>query len=136
MTPLRIRRRPAAVPDGTLPLINIVLLLVLAFMIAGSLAEPLPAGFEPLASQAESTTAGAAKPLRMVVDSGGRIVVEGRPLPETGTARVLAAAGEAGRALEIQADAASPATRVVGLLAQAEAAGIARVEIMTIGRRP
>lgn len=136
MTPLRIRRRPAAVPDGTLPLINIVLLLVLAFMIAGTLAEPLPAGFEPLASQAESTVQEAAAPLRMVVESGGRILVEGRPQTEAGTARVLAAAGETGRALAIRADANSPAIRVIGLLAQAEAAGIAQVEIMTVGRRP
>ena len=35
-------------PDSTLPLINVVLLLVLVFMIAGTVASPLPADFTPL----------------------------------------------------------------------------------------
>ncbi|MGD1935573.1 MAG: ExbD/TolR family protein [Candidatus Phaeomarinobacter sp.] len=124
--------RTSHTPDSTLPLINIVLLLVLAFMIAGVVEAPLPEGFTPLQSTSESAVDQSTSALSIVVTQSGEALLEGEVVAhETLTALLTAAAGDE-RKLTIKADSRAPATLVIDLLARAEDAGIKNAVVMTI----
>lgn len=121
-------------PDGTLPLINIVLLLVLAFMMAGTFTEPLPADFDPLRSEAAQPLVDDAGPVVLTMDVEGTLTAEGGSLvPET-LEGFLSDLASRDQALEMRADARTPAVLVIKFLSSAERAGLKNVKIVTLGR--
>lgn len=131
------RLRPSSTghrPDGTLPLINIVLLLVLAFMMAGTITEPLPAGFDPLRADAEALPPAPSEPLLVFVDAQGQILVSGQAQSETEIEQKLQALKQSAGRVEVRADAAAPAGRIFFLLTAAEKAALSDLKIVTLGR--
>lgn len=130
-----IRRKcHKARPDSTLPLINIVLLLVLAFMIAGTFREPLPAGFEPVRAERGESLAQAPEPLILVVSAEGVLSLNGVDIAAERESVTFERDMTTVSRVEIRADARTPAVRVIGLLRAAEQAGWERVEVVTLGR--
>jgi len=121
-------------PDGTLPLINIVLLLVLAFMMAGTFAEPLPSVFSPLLSETAVSKEEAVEPIVLTMDAEGALSREGVNVISSELDSLLSALGKGEGVLEVRADARSPAVQVITLLRSAESAGIQDVQIVTLGR--
>ncbi len=121
-------------PDGTLPLINIVLLLVLAFMMAGTFAEPLPADFDPLRSEAAQPLGEDGHPVILTMDMEGTITAEGGSLAAEMVEVFLADLPSKDQALEMRTDARTPAVLVIKFLSSAERAGLKNVKIVTLGR--
>lgn len=121
-------------PDSTLPLINIVLLLVLAFMIAGTFAAPLPEDFDPLRA-ADGEQAMAAKPLLITVTEDGTARIDGKDATPEQVGQHLANATSEDAAVEIRADARASANSVIRLLGKAEDAGLADVSVVTLRKK-
>lgn len=132
MKPLRIRHTRHT-PDSTLPLINIVLLLVLAFMIAGVIETPLPDRFDPVQANSETSQAPATPPLILIVTQSGEILLENQPVEVGAFHALLAPESEHDRQLSIKADSRAPAATVIALLSKAEEAGFKKAVVMTVG---
>lgn len=122
-------------PDGTLTLINIVLLLVLAFMMAGTFAEPLPSEFDPLRSEASMPRQGTQQSVVLTMDVEGVFSREGIAVTSDELNTLLSALGESESVLEVRVDARNPAVRVIALLRSVESAGIEDVQVVTLGRK-
>ncbi len=122
-------------PDGTLPLINIVLLLVLAFMMAGTFTEPFPTDFDPLRSDEAQHLTDEATPVILTMDTDGAITVDGSLLASDALESFLADFPSRDQALELRADARTPSVLVIKFLSRAERAGLRNVKIVTLGRR-
>ncbi|WP_422006548.1 biopolymer transporter ExbD [Pyruvatibacter mobilis] len=133
MTTLRTRK-PHHAPDGTLPLINIVLLLVLAFMIAGTVTAPLPEGFEPLISSEGTPEQTGGDPLILFVTHAGDVRAPGGIVSAAELPAILA--GEAARThgLTVKADARAPAARVFAILKTAKDKGVTDAVVVTMDR--
>ena len=136
-TKLRRPRRGQEM-EGTLPLINVVFLLLVFFMVAGAL-ERLDA-FQVDAPRADANDT--TRPERNVVLIGadGRLAYEDRivPGPEdlgatVAEARALAGPEALDAPLTVKADAAADAAFVVGVLEALRSAGVRRVSLMTEG---
>ncbi len=119
-------------PDSTLPLINIVLLLVLAFMIAGRIDTPLPEGFEPLQSTRAERETRSAAPTTIVVTQSGDVFLSGGHLSDHDLQALLASTAKQNKKLAIRADSRAMAATVIQLLNDAEEAGIKQAVVMTI----
>lgn len=128
-------RRTGHKPDGTLPLINIVLLLVLAFMMVGTFAEPLPPEFDPLRSESAAPKEETQHSVVLTMDVEGVLSREGINLTGDALDALLGVLGRSGDVLEVRADARSPAAGVITLLQSAERAGVQDVQIVTLGRK-
>lgn len=134
MSPLRARTTGYK-PDGTLPLINIVLLLVLAFMMAGTFTEPMLSDFDPLRSENAQTAEEAMQLVVLTMDVEGVVSQEGLALDAGALEGLLSSLGQGDGVLEVRADARSPAVQVIALLRSAESVGIKDVHIVTLGRK-
>lgn len=132
MKSLRIGHRKHA-PDSTLPLINIVLLLVLAFMIAGVIEAPLPDGFDPLQANSEPSETSATPPVVLIVTQTGDVFLDGQRIESADVQALLASEDKTERELSVKADSRAPAASVIDLLADAEDAGFTKAVVMTIG---
>lgn len=129
------RRTTGHKPDGTLPLINIVLLLVLVFMMAGTFAEPLPPEFDPLRSEAEVPKQEVVQTVVLTMDAVGVLSRDSINLTSDDLDALLGVLGRSDDVLEVRADARSPAVQVITLLRSAERAGVLDVQIVTLGRK-
>jgi len=132
MKPLHLGRARHT-PDSTLPLINIVLLLVLAFMIAGVVETPLPDSFDPLEASGKTSQTPATPPLTLVVTQSGEVLLENQPLESGAVPALLTSDEETYRQLSVKADSRAPAAAVIELLSKAEDAGFKKTVVMTIG---
>lgn len=128
-------RKTGYKPDGTLPLINIVLLLVLAFMMVGTFAEPLPADFDPLRSESAGAKEETKQAIVLTMDAEGVLSLEGRGVAAGELEPLLHSLSKSGHVLEVRTDARTPAVLVIALLQSAESLGIATVQIVTLERR-
>ncbi len=122
-------------PDGTLPLINIVLLLVLAFMMAGTFAEPLPSEFDPLRSEASMPKEEMQQSVVLTMDVEGVLSRDGTTVTSDELNALLSFLGKSEGVLEVRSDARSPAVQLITLLRSAEGAGIQDVQVVTLGRK-
>lgn len=136
-TKLRRPRRPEEM-EGTLPLINVVFLLLVFFMVAGALERLDAFRVDAPTAAAEGT----ARPERNVVLIGadGRLAYGDRivPAPEDLSAAVAQTRALAGpealdAPLTVKADAAADAAFVVGVLEALRSAGVRRVSLLTEG---
>lgn len=125
-------RRPAAHEASILPLINVVFLLLIFFMLAGSLSvkEPLPVA----APESVSEGIPEQEALRLLLDRDGRMALDGEVIRETERLdRVREAMNAApGRRLHLKADAAIAANQVAMLLEALRELGVERVRLITV----
>ena len=113
------------------PLVDVVFLLLVFFLLAGTL-EPLrPLEVNPPESeQADLADSGA---LKILLDAEGRIAVAGEVLEVEALATVLGEREdrETPRSVQVEADGMAAAGAVLALLEQLRALGFARLELVT-----
>ena len=114
------RRRP----DPTITLINVVFLMLTFFLIAGTVAPPLPAQVQ-LVRLAD--TAPLVPPDVLVLDADGTILWNGLPADLAAYATAL----PEGRIARILPDRAAPAQALVALARDLRAAGATGVRLLT-----
>lgn len=119
------QRRPRP-PENVVPLINVVFLLLIFFMLTGTLRPPEAAQQELPTTASESTTATERERPVLVLDAAGRVEHAGRILSQAELRDWSAAEG-----LEIRADRKVPARVLLPLLASLEQAGVPRVDLVT-----
>ncbi|NGP51878.1 biopolymer transporter ExbD [Thioalkalivibrio sp. XN8] len=129
------QRRPAPTEERILPLINVVFLLLIFFMLAGTLAVREP--FEVTAPDSSSETRPETEPRRLLLGADGRLALDGEVLDEAAVVAALAAAlaDDPGLRVELKADARTPGNRAVVLLEALRAAGLEQVSLMTQARQ-
>jgi len=121
-------------PDGTLPLINIVLLLVLAFMMAGTFSAPLPPDFDPLRSDSGEQVDAKLVSVTLAIDGYGRASHDGKDISAGEMDLLFSGLGEEDGVLEVRVDARASANFIIALLGSAERAGIKDVQLVTLDR--
>jgi len=126
------QRRPDNSEASILPLINVVFLLLIFFMIAGSLSVSEP--FEISAPHSVSEGTLGQESLRLLLASDGQLALQGRVMPEAELLRqlVLALQAEPGRRVALKADAAIPGNRVVQFMEQLRQAGVEKLFLITL----
>ncbi|MEM7292255.1 MAG: biopolymer transporter ExbD [Pseudomonadota bacterium] len=119
--------------DGVLPLINIVFLLLVFFMVAGSLATATPFPIEPLSSDSATPQS---QDVRLVLFGkngelalDNTIVTRAQLLAETAN---LSTADASSSLLQINAHADADAHALARLLDDMRAAGIEKIELLSL----
>jgi len=128
-------RRPDPTEERILPLINVVFLLLIFFMLAGSLTVREPFAVTAPASQSE--TRPEPEPRRLLLGIDGQLALDGEVLPEAAVlaAIVSALVDDPELRVELKADAGIPGNRVVTLLEALHASGLEKVSLMTRARQ-
>lgn len=134
---LRVRRRTPDDDARVLPLINIVFLLLIFFVVTGHMSASSPFEMEP----AQSAGAGTPQPedLTVFMARDGRLavadaLVELQELETHIRARIdTQDTGEL--RVRLQADGRTEATQVVAVMEALRAAGVERLELLTLPRR-
>ena len=120
--------------ENTLPLINIVFLLLIFFMIAGRLAEPDPLGVTPPVSASERPPG--ERDIEVHIAAGGQMALEGETIEAADlTARVFALLPEGG-VVRMKADGAADAALVVAAMEALCEAGIENLHLLTVSAGP
>ena len=127
------RSRPKGSEERTLPLVNVVFLLLIFFMLSGQLAAVDPFQTVPPQSASEGQT----PPRQFVVHLGadGRLAVDGEIMNEIALGRVLAQHGGS-PAVRLKADGRVDAVRTVAVMEVLRSAGIEKVDLLTVPERP
>jgi len=125
-------RRPDPTEERVLPLINVVFLLLIFFMLAGSLSVSEPFDIEPPASQSQSAHEPEAVMILMARD--GRLALDNAAMSED---RLLEAVVEhirvhPGATITLKADARLPANRLVRFTQALHAAGVEKLRLLTL----
>lgn len=124
-------RRPRRGPDDqALPLINIAFLLLVFFLLAGTLLPPSPFAITEL--ELLNGAASLDAPERLLMAPDRRMAYRGEALTREGITASLFAELEG--PLRVQVDATTEAQQVVNLLRRLAAAGVERVELIGIAR--
>lgn len=124
-------RRPAPADEPVIPLVNIVLLLLVFFLLTGTLATPEPLPVTPPVS-AQGLPEGE-RPLTVWIGADGRPALRDGPLdPDALVARLAARlAGAAETEVALIADAEAETAAVVALAARLRRAGAAPLTLIT-----
>ena len=122
----RAPRRPS---ENIVPLINVVFLLLVFFMLTGTLSPAAP-------MDVELPTAAGSGPPRGVSDllvaQDGTLALDGKPIdPDELVARLDGAPGARQGELEVRADARVEARILLPLLARLQQAGLSRLDLVT-----
>jgi biopolymer transport protein ExbD len=120
------RARPRTQREPTIALINIVFLMLIFFMVAGTLAPPLDADVRLVDT---SDLPGSPPPDALVIAADGTLRHRGVTLADP--AAYLDALPAGARTVRLLPDRALPATRLVAVAADLRAAGAERVMIVT-----
>lgn len=118
--------------DRILPLINVVFLLLIFFMVVGSLSASDPFPIEPLRSV--NGEAGDPKDIVLLIGADGRLALDGEQIEPAGLSEAIARRLEAAPHPEVhmKADGGAEATAVVAVMETLRTAGIERVRLMTV----
>ena len=124
-------RRTDQTEERILPLINVVFLLLIFLMIAGSLSVTEPFEIEPPASGSESEPPPEA--LRILLDRHGRLALDNRELDEAQLLDQLSAQlqRDPQTAITLKADARLPANRMVRLTQALSGVGVKKLRLLT-----
>ncbi len=129
LSPNRPRRQDD--DDRVLPLVNIVFLLLIFFMVAGTLSASDPFTVEPAhsATQGESST----EPPLILLAADGRLALDGAEMAEDALLEAIAARIEADGVAEarLKTDGGAEAVMLVALLAKLKEAGVETALLMT-----
>ena len=125
--------RPKTDEERTLPLINVVFLLLIFFMLSGRLSSVDPFQTEPPRSASE----GQMQEHETVVYVGadGRLALDGTILDETTLRSAIDGRG-ALRPIRLKADGKAHAVRVVAVMELLRAAGVEKVDLLTMPDPP
>ena len=122
------RQRPQ--DEAVLPLINVVFLLLIFFMLAGSLAASDPVNAQPPLSDNDGKIA--ARDLVIVIGAEGEIAVDGTMVESAALSDALAAAlGDGPRGIWLKADAEADSLDVIALMDALQEAGAERLQLLT-----
>lgn len=136
MMRLRQATSPKRDDDRVLPLINVVFLLLIFFMLAGTFAVRDPFDLQPPRSVSE----GGDDPDLMVVQvgKGGEIAIDGEVIAPVELEQILQEHSLATKppAVRIKAHGAATAPAVIDLIARLGDAGIEDLRLMTVARQP
>lgn len=128
------QRPPPASEERILPLINVVFLLLIFFMLAGTLSIREPFAVSPPLSA--SQTPASPEPIRVLMGRDGQLALDGEEM--AGSALLGAIAKAVGQdpevRVELKADAKVPGNQVVVLLEQLRAVGLDRISLLTEAR--
>ncbi len=130
------QRRQDGREASILPLINVVFLLLIFFMVAGSLSVTEP--FKVDAPQSISEGTKAAEPMRLLLGSDGQLALDGQLMDEGELlAEVrLRLEADAGLRVQLKADANTVGNRVVLLMEGLRQAGVERLHLLTLPPSP
>lgn len=120
--------------ENTLPLINVVFLLLIFFMVAGRLSQSDPFLVVPPHSISEVPPGG--RDLVVHIDATGRIALEGNTVAAEHLAAEIAPLLGEGYAVHLKADGAADATGVVAAMEALRDAGIERLLLLTVPGSP
>lgn len=125
--PKPLAHRPA---DSSLALINVVFLLLLFLLVAGTLRPPLPEDFE----WAETTVDEGSGDIQrtLVLTRNGELWFDGEPLDRQGIADVLEDMGSDASNLSIQVDKRTKMAEIAGLADLLQASGVRRLTLVTV----
>lgn len=124
--------RPKDDDERILPLINVVLLLLIFFMLAGRLAASDPFQIAPPHSLSEGPAA--AQDIAVLVGADGRLALDGTVMDEATLASVVAdrLSTDPAAMLHLKADGRTEATRVIALLELLRDAGVGKLKLLTV----
>ena len=129
---LSIRKKPATFAENTIPLINVVFLMLIFFLIAGSLAAPLATGLTPPETQGQPPAPARSDDVQIA--ASGEIYYLGETL---GREALLARLTELGPGdIRLVADKALPADDLIALLEALRAAGHEKIRLVTLAGAP
>lgn len=130
------QRQPVATEERILPLINVVFLLLIFFMLAGTLSMQEP--FAVTAPVSASQTLPAPEPIRVLMGRTGQLALNGEEMarPRLLSAIATAVSEDPRVRVELKADANVPGNRVVVLLEDLHAVGLEQVSLLTEARSP
>nr|WP_321462144.1 biopolymer transporter ExbD [uncultured Cohaesibacter sp.] len=131
-------------PDNTIPLINIVFLMLIFFLIAGTVAPPVSSDLNPAQSRSLPQMPPAANAVEILAD--GTLIHHGRavskeeilslfPAPperEEGADDAAPEGGDAHEILHILADKALPSSKLMPILQAFRAAGHKKIRLVTL----
>ena len=125
-------KRPRSTEENVLPLINIVFLLLIFFMLAGSLASPQAFDIQPPVSQSEAQARRDGLEIQIAAD--GEIAIDGQPIELDALEERARDALEADPdlALRLKADGDGDATRVVAVMQALRDAGGHKLRLITL----
>ena len=122
------RPKPATAREPTIALINVVFLMLIFFMIAGTLAAPMDGDLTLVQTDILD---GRAPPDALVVHADGRLSYLGAPVDSVAAFMADQPEGGQDQTLRLVPDRALPAQVLVRLSSELRAAGAARVMIVT-----
>ncbi len=122
------RPKPASAREPTIALINVVFLMLIFFMIAGTLAAPMDGDLTLVRTD---TLEGRAPPDTLVVHADGRLSWRGEPVETAAAFMAAQPEGGQGQTLRIVPDRELPAEVLVRLSSELRAGGAARVMVVT-----
>jgi len=123
-------RRPDQSEERILPLINVVFLLLIFFMIAGSLSVAEPFAVEPPASRSEGSHE--PKDITILMGTDGRLALDGKVLDEAALLARLEAklAATPQTSITLKADGDAPANRLVRFTQALYGVGVEKLELL------
>ncbi len=126
------RRRPA---DSVTPLINVVFLLLIFFMLTGTISRPDLLDIQP--PKASAGTDEAAAGVRIQLSAEGRMAIDKKrmTLDEVAAAVAQRRLAEPTVKIVIAADGKAEAGKVLNLLDALRRAGVERISLATVRRR-
>lgn len=122
------RQRPE--PETMIPLINVVFLLLIFFMIAGSIAKAPPFEWQAPDSRSESRPGQSASVVHIARD--GRLALDGEPTDLAGIASAVRTRDQAAaESVHVKADARVAARRVMAVMSRLREAGVETIRLFT-----
>lgn len=121
--------RPRSEEERVLPLINVVFLLLIYVLLAGRLASVDPFLTEPPRSASEGMTQ--VNEVVVYVGSDGRVALDGTIMNEAELQSAIAS-HENLRTVRLKADGRAPAVQVVAVTDLLGAAGVEKVDLLTL----
>ncbi|RED44163.1 ExbD/TolR family protein [Aestuariispira insulae] len=119
--------------ENTLPMINIVFLLLIFFMIAGSLQNSMPFDMDPLKGTGDRP--GSDTPLLLYVSQAGEFSYQGRLVTEAEFVAVIEeqiSETQAPPTIQIKSDQSSNSRVIIGLLTRLGTAGVSQVTLAVV----
>ena len=124
------RPRRREMPESTVPLINVVFLLLIFFMLAGRLSAPMPFEAAPPESEQQNRPGDAAATVYVAAD--GRLAVgQTESALDELARRVAEHRGEDGGPVRVRADGRADANRVIAVMDALRDAGVREVRLLT-----
>ena len=114
---------------NVIPLIDVVFILILYFMLAGSLDQELLEALMP--PQSQSLQAPPREVPLVVIDKDGKLTYAKQPLDDAGLVKALNAGGHPPPKVALHADAEADAGRVADVIALVGKAGIGDLALIT-----